>query len=828
MAGKPVHADAGNAAHSADHAKAGHAGGLRGRLSRKVVIAGIGMLGGMGLLVAGALLLLRSPEVPPTERLKQALAHLDDHDDDEARLIATELQERGYQDTEFPGGIAFILGMISFRESRTLEGADRDRAVTLAANLLKEAERLSIPAERRPEWCCAAGMSMVSAGMADEALPLLEEAFRTYPPSRAESGIAATQVLIDGRSTREFEQALAINTTLLEDAALSAEHREHAYLQRAEILLGLERRQEAEAALTHVPQDSARRQGIVILRAQAAMGEGRLREAIQILEPLSRDWGLEKQYPLQAGYLTGVCLERLGEFENAIGFYERTAERSDSSQEALASRLGAAAAFRKLGRNEESLEMYGQVLRSVRRPRSFHNRWVSLKQLQEAVFEAWNSWSEHHYYNEAITLAEMMSPAVARDQSLELVARAHERWARHIEVEVEALPLDRQGARRPEIEFRWQQSGQAYSRLAENRQVSAEYLHALWTSSEHFFQGRDFTNAISRLSLFIESRSSSLLPAALVRRGQCQMSLSQWESALRDFQEVIAFNPSDPAAFQARYLIGQCHLERNEVDQAERIWRSILEAGELTPTALEWRRALYSLGKLLYDTAEVRRRKALAGGSSKEPLTSESLAELAAAAARFDEANLRLEEFRDRYPTAEESSEVRFLRARSLQKSAEFPQAKWQAAETDNARSEYRRQMYERLDRALAEFQQLQTLLLTRQANGHLERQGQVMLRNCFFEIANCHFVREKYEDAIVAYSSSAGRYQNEPDSLTAYVQIANCYDRLQKPAEAMSTLAQAQLILKQLPDASFTGAPGTMSRDDWQRWLDWAMRLHQ
>jgi hypothetical protein len=49
----------------------------------------------------------------------------------------------------------------------------------------------------------------------------------------------------------------------------------------------------------------------------------------------------------------------------------------------------------------------------------------------------------------------------------------------------------------------------------------------------------------------------------------------------------------------------------------------------------------------------------------------------------------------------------------------------------------------------------------------------------------------------------------------------------MQKPAEALSTLAQAQLILKQLPDEAFSGTPSAMSRDDWQRWLDWATTLH-
>src|SRR4029077_3951519 len=108
----------------------------------------------------------------------------------------------------------------------------------------------------------------------------------------------------------------------------------------------------------------------------------------------------------------------------------------------------------------------------------------------------------------------------------------------------------------------------------------------------------------------------------------------------------------------------------------------------------------------------------------------------------------------------------------------EVPEARWKTAETDLARSEFRRQMNERLERAIRELQALETLLLSRQAAGQLDQPGQVLLRNCFFEISNCYFLLGRHEAAIVAYSTSAGRYQQEPDSLIAYVQIANCYDR--------------------------------------------------
>src|SRR5260370_19128284 len=117
--------------------------------------------------------------------------------------------------------------------------------------------------------------------------------------------------------------------------------------------------------------------------------------------------------------------------------------------------------------------MYALVLRSITRPGSFRNRWVSLKKLQEMVIDAWNSWMEHDQYDEAIALAEMMSPAVPREQALELLARASQRCAQHIEGEVARLPVDQQAARREEPELRWKRSGNAYAHVPETAPTRA-------------------------------------------------------------------------------------------------------------------------------------------------------------------------------------------------------------------------------------------------------------------------------------------------------------------------------------------------------------------
>src|SRR4029077_1168930 len=115
--------------------------------------------------------------------------------------------------------------------------------------------------------------------------------------------------------------------------------------------------------------------------------------------------------------------------------------------------------------------------------RSFRNRWISLRKLQESVLDAWNAWMEHYFYDEDITLAEMMSPAVPREQAIELVARANQRWAQHLENDVVRLSIDRQAARRLELQTRWQRAGQAYARLSETSRSTVDYQNALWTSA---------------------------------------------------------------------------------------------------------------------------------------------------------------------------------------------------------------------------------------------------------------------------------------------------------------------------------------------------------
>ena len=813
----------------------------------------VGLLLGCGLVAGSAWFFLREPEPTPAFRLKQALRYLDEHRDQAAQNIAQELEDINYQDPDFAGGVAFVLGICAFREAGEDDDEEsREQDYLIAGGRLREAETLELISERRAEWVHALGVSLHRVGSADEALPLLEEAVVTYPDGKIEASLLLAETYLYPQTAKDARKALAVNTEVSADPHLSTVQRDRALQQRAQILLALGRRDEARKVIADVSRETSGNQAALVLRAQTSMAEGKYREAIDILKPVASSEGLDRTYPSQACYLTGLCWEKLdrlekkkqGQLETALTYYERTIERFERSHEALAARMGAADALRKLGRNQEALERYSEVLRSIRRPRTFRNRWISLKKVREIVLQAWDGWVENDFYSEAITLAESMSPVVPRDEAYELAARASQRWAEHLDAEIAKLPFNRQVNRQEEVKIRWKRSGEAYARLADARKTSSAYANTLWTSAEDFLKGHAFANAVDQLNAFIDLQNTAFVPAALVRRGQALMDLDRLDAALRDFEETIEIYPTDPAAFQAQYLIGQCRFERAELDLAEKAWRRVLESPDLSPTALEWRRSLFALGKLLYHTAALiqqrdkpasdKSRPEVTGPDASAPIAGQPVASAdvdvghAESHRRWEEAAARLQEFLNRYPGAPEVSEARFLLAKSLQRSADLPLEKLNAAETENARGEFRRQAHEMLDHAAAELRRLQADLRIEQAKGTLDLLGQAMLRNTYIEIAHTLFALGRYEEAIAAYTGSAGNYQERSDSLAAYVQIANCYDRLQKPTEALSTLAQAQLILNKLPDNAFPTANGAMTRQEWQRWITWAIQLHE
>jgi len=194
----------------------------------------------------------------------------------------------------------------------------------------------------------------------------------------------------------------------------------------------------------------------------------------------------------------------------------------------------------------------------------------------------------------------------------------------------------------------------------------------------------------------------------------------------------------------------------------------------------------------------------------------------------LDDAIRRLQEFVARYSKRPEAAEARFLLAKSLRDRAMLPRFQLKRAETDNARKELKAKIQALLTEAQSQLETLIDSLQGRESAGMLEPLEQRMFRDACFERAHNLYALEKYERAIEAYTNAANRYAEDPSVLLAYIQMANCYDRLGKPLDARGVAIQAMLIHKNMSEKAFARDKTLMTRDEWRTWLEWAGSLHQ
>jgi tetratricopeptide (TPR) repeat protein len=775
----------------------------------------------------GAWWFLRTPELPPPDRLKLALKQFDAGQYETANDQARKLVDSDYRDPDFPGGASFVVGMTEFHAARKAVGEAIESRFVVASTFLQDAEHLALVPERRPMWAWALGLSLNRSGAIDDSIPKLEEAFRTYAPGRLEAGMLLLDAYLEQREPENLDKALVLNTELLADPELSPTDRVYAQLHRAQILIGKGLKTQADELLVEVGNDPLGGKGVTILRAQTLLDERKPMEAIRMLEPLADDDRGDRTFSRQASYLMGIGALALNQLEDSVGYFEKTAERFDGTQEALAARLLAADSLRRLGRKEESLEAYGLTFRRIRRPQKYRNRWLSLARVRELARGAWNGWVESGDYAEAIALSEMITPAIPSDEAHELAARGCQMWAENLDKEIRVLPPAQRAGRGAEVRKRFHDAGVAYARLAESRQSSRTYYDSLWTSAEDFFRAQEYSSCIAQIDRLLETGPANLVAEALVRRAEARLNLGEHDAALADYLRVINDYPTDPASITAQMAIGQVRWERNELPLAESAWRSVLLSNDLRPEALEWRRALFSLSRLLVSTADAQLRVWDRETRGKTP-TAADMERLGEIAARLSESVLKLDEFLQRYPAADERDEARFLLAKALVRRARFSQERNRLAETDSARVEYRQQFQEDLARSVGELAAVRTALQDAQRLGRLDTLGEATLKQCQFEQAHAMYLLDDYSGAIEAYSSLAGRYQQDGEVLGVYVQIANCFRRMNRRAEAVSTLAQARLLLNQMPETAFVADEGKLSRAEWGRWLEWASQQDQ
>jgi tetratricopeptide (TPR) repeat protein len=743
--------------------------------------------------------------------LDRALAELDRGDYAQAARYAQMLNQPGVLVETDRYGPPMILGAVASHRADELWGAEKIRLHALAVRYLAEANRLGLAAARKRQGLLLLATNLYSSGQVHASIPMFQAALAADPAQATEIYRRLASAYCDDLPP-QLALALEYSTKYLADTNLTAQQRQAGYLERARIQFYLNDLAACQQTLEQVPAQSKYRAEVPLMRGRLLLREAQnieramagaddpvarakadqlLRQAINELKTCQIQDTLANNATPKAVYQLGLCYLALHDQPAALEQFERVRAQFSDSPEAFAARLERAEIFLRLGHESDAIAAFRETLSWVGDPQTFLNPWVSIDEVRKRLLHAYQQWLEARHFEPALQLAALLSPVFPPARAAQLTAQAYDSWATQLVDAARALPTMEADAKLRDARGRYREAGAAYMLLAKLRFATRDYPEDVWKAAECLLAGQNYTGAISafREYLKIELRARRL--QALVGLGEALLAQGKSTEALLVLRECINLDPVDEAGFKARILAAAALGQEQKAPEAEGLLLEILEGDLLTPASKEWREALFSLGRLYYETH------------------------------RYDQAAVRLEEAVARYPTAREALDARYLLAEAYLRGASQTYDQSLADTIAEARSRHARQSEQGLQAALPHYEHVLHALNERQDAAPLAPWEKAMLRNCYFGRSTVLFQLARFEEAIQVYVAIANRYQDTPEVLEAYVQMATCYRRLNRPQDARGTLLQAKVVFNHIkPEAAFDETTN-YTRDEWAKLLD-------
>lgn len=513
------------------------------------------------------------------------------------------------------------------------------------------------------------------------------------------------------------------------------------------------------------------------------------RDQMTVADPLEGD----------AGYLLGNIRAAKGDLPEAIACYEAVLTSHPESKLVLLARLGRGLARLGLMQDEAGMnDLHESVAQVKQRPQGGNFSADVVKGLEQAAALL----ARRQRFAYALELFEQEQD-LAPNPPAEFFARLAdvlEKRADQLEAPSdsdsdEALRKRQQQARDLRIE-----AGDCYQALSRKLTLADDHgqAEAAWKAIDRYDRSGATPRLVAALEEFVSQRpSDGQTPEAMLRLGRAYQARGQFDLAIDRFQKNQMYFPQSLAASKSGVPLAQCLIAKGPAGyaKAERVLREMLEQSPLlTPEAEEFRSALFELSQLYYRTG------------------------------RYEEAVAKLEEMAQRYPTDPRMAQMVFLIADSYRKSAALLAAGGPATQpaTTNpadasARAEASAARIERLQKARSLFAQAIDLFRRQPPRRDLEKLYQKL---SFFYRADCAYDLKDYAEAIKLYDAATLRYQDDPSSVAAYVQVVNAYVALGRPDDAKTANERAKWLLRRMPAEAFEAGKAAISKEYWNQWL--------
>jgi tetratricopeptide (TPR) repeat protein len=745
--------------------------------------------------------------------VNSALKAYDEGRYEEARTAVGRMLTSGRLPRAEYGGPLFVLGALKAKDAEGQPTAERRRIeYAVAARYLTEAHAYGVPETREASSNFLLGKSLIESGQFDEGVRVLSE-LSSHEIADAAVAIESQRLLAETclvMPSPRLADALRHNDALLANQKLSSDQRIDALLQRAECLSRLERFDESRKAVADIPASGPRAALIAIVTGRILLDEveaalqklptadrpkavsqfaDKLTAALNELNKASKLDSQKKQLAHQSNYQLARGLELKGDSEGALKQYARTRQLYGDTYEGLAASLVEADLLRQKGDLDAAMIGYRRVLESYVAIPVYRSHVLPIAKLRDRLTAALADLQQSKHFNEALALVERFSPAFSRAEQLELRGDTLEKWGLYL---LSKQTDDNPSANRDRAAGlqRYRAAGVAFEELAQSRFATKSYTADLWRGAENFIQGQSFSRAVRLLDQYLEYEPELRHAPALLRLGQAHLALNQIPQSIAAFEECIEFHPLDGATFQARIDCAKAYWQQGDTGHAEQLLRLNIAGTTLKPASPEWKDSLFQLGTLLHEQN------------------------------KYEEAIDTLENAVERYPEDPQRLVAQYMIGESYRRWAQDFLDDARRSTTASERDKNTQEATKRLNIAFNHFGEVQRTITLKTHDIHSDPLTGTMLRNCYMFEGAVLFDLQKYKEAIEAYSNVSSLYPDEPFVLETFVQIANCWRRLNKHENARGAVKQAQIALDRLPPTSDFASTTILNRDEWRMLL--------
>lgn len=575
-----------------------------------------------------------------------------------------------------------------------------------------------------------------------------------------------------------FQAALEANKKQLDLPQIDEKLLAPARLLRGKLYLRMQQPSEARKVLARINATTpAIYAEARLLRAQSCQQDKSYEEAIRLWEEIANDPDTSRQAAMDRVHcFLGECYQQVNRPADAMAAWQKAVQVGGEGGQAAVFRL----AESKLAKQDPAGAQadFEKALANAKSPGDYRNSLLDLSQAQSLIRQACKTYRVLEDYERSLKMADLYRKLASPEAAQGLIGEAADEWAKH---------LDQDPKRKIKV---CREAEAAYEKAAGLAAAPAGQAKWLWLSADRYRQAQDPHQELAMLQAFLrieispERRGEGWLAVGKVR-----LALQQDEEARNAFFKCIEYPGT--SAFRARYHLAKMHFDESKYDEAEAELKQnleLIENAKVDPEAHE--KSLFLLADLYY------------------------------ARESFRFAALRYQEALDQYPNNPATITVRWRLADSYRKLAIQENGRPNGLQNiDHSR------MWMRV--AKANYEKLVDDLTGLKARGLLKLDGEKILDQAEFMVAECAFDLEQYADAARLFDVLADRYRYRVDGLTALKQLTRCYWALHQPEKAQAALRRLKDTLEVLDENLFKGQPDEMSRNGWLRWLNWAEKQH-